>query len=171
MYTYTYTVASLYPLEICSRTLNIKTRGRTSSSLKILRAEFSQPPRVPPSLGSSLHPFSPLWVPPSAGSALCGFRPPPVPPSVGSALRWFCLPLMGNWNRPSSVGTNRDYKGNENYHTLYCCKLFYLYQKLLHVWLYCFIPNSRGRLGRCPEEPYFAVEEIKLQIQCAWFGS
>lgn len=89
MYTYTYTVASLYPLEICSRTLNIKTRGRTSSSLKILRAEFSQPPRVPPSLGSSLHPFRPLWVPPSAGSALCGFRPPPVPPSAGSASHWW----------------------------------------------------------------------------------
>lgn len=166
MYTYTYTVASLYPLEICSRTLNIKTRGRTSSSHKILRAEFSQPPPSSAFLG-----FLPPPVPPSMGSALRRFRPLWVPPSAGSALRWFCLPLMGNWNRPSSVGTNRDYKGNENYHTLYCCKLFYLYQKLLHVWLYCFIPNSRGRLGRCPEEPYFAVEEIKLQIQCAWFGS
>ena len=45
--------------------------------------------------------------------------------------------------------TKQDYKGKENTNALYFCKTFYLYQKLLHLLLSCFIPNLWGTLPAC----------------------
>ena len=64
--------------------------------------------------------------------------------SAGSTCHWLEIDTHS-----FKCVTKHDYKGKENNNALYFCKTFYLYQKLLHLLLSCFIPNLWGRLPAC----------------------